>query len=220
MWDPAEVGYVVTLRGDLLAALQAAPDDGAAHQAAANGAQVVAFPELSLPGYPPRDLVERSSFLDRNAAELARLAEETSGLDLSIICGYASRAENAIGKRALNSAAVIERGQIVFRQHKTLLPTYDVFDEARYFRPAERVDLLTLRAGFAAEDFDYAALIEHCSRNLAYFMGSFWLTCIIFIFLVLGLVMRTPSTVMTMCWGWSVLIAPSRRRRIIWGRGR
>lgn len=117
----------------------------AARQAAAQGAEVIAFPELALPGYPPRDLVERPSFLDRNATELERLAQATADLDLSIICGYASRAENPTGKRALNSAAVIERGQIVFRQHKTLLPTYDVFDEARYFRPAERVELLQLR---------------------------------------------------------------------------
>ena len=117
----------------------------AARQAADRGAQVVAFPELSLPGYPPRDLVERPSFLNRNEEELQRLADETSGLDLSIICGMVGRAGDSIGKRAFNSAAVLERGKIVFRQNKTLLPTYDVFDEARYFRPAENVDLCTLR---------------------------------------------------------------------------
>jgi NAD+ synthase/NAD+ synthase (glutamine-hydrolysing) len=55
------------------------------------------------------------------------------------------RSEAQGGKRALNSAAVVERGQIVFRQHKMLLPTYDVFDEARYFRPSEREELCTLR---------------------------------------------------------------------------
>ncbi len=117
----------------------------AARQAAERGAQVVAFPELSLPGYPPRDLVERGSFLDRNEAELERLARETAELDLSVICGYAGRADNPTGKRALNSAAILEGGQIVFRQHKTLLPTYDVFDEARYFRPAESIALFRLR---------------------------------------------------------------------------
>lgn len=117
----------------------------AAQQAAARGAEVIAFPELSLPGYPPRDLVERPSFLDRNTEELERLAQLTANLDISIICGYASRSDSPVGKRALNSAAVIERGKIVFRQHKTLLPTYDVFDEARYFRPADTVELFTLR---------------------------------------------------------------------------
>jgi NAD+ synthase (glutamine-hydrolysing) len=117
----------------------------AARQAAEGGAQVVVFPELSLPGYPPRDLVERTSFLDRNAAELDRLAHQTALLDLSIICGFAARAGDAAGKRALNSAAVIEGGRVVFVQNKTLLPTYDVFDEARYFRPADKVGLFTLR---------------------------------------------------------------------------
>ena len=117
----------------------------AAQQAVARGAQVIAFPELSLPGYPPRDLVEKPSFLDRNAAELERLAQQTADLDITLICGYASRSEHPTGKRALNSAAVIEHGQIVFRQHKTLLPTYDVFDEARYFHPADKVELFTLR---------------------------------------------------------------------------
>jgi NAD+ synthase/NAD+ synthase (glutamine-hydrolysing) len=117
----------------------------AARQAAARGADVVAFPELSLPGYPPRDLVEKPSFLDRNAEEVDRFARETADLDISIICGYASRSEHPFGKRALNSAAVIESGKIVFRQHKTLLPTYDVFDEARYFHPADGVNLCTLR---------------------------------------------------------------------------
>jgi len=117
----------------------------AAHDAAAHGAQVCVFPELSLAGYPPRDLVEKNGFLERNAVELERLAGETAGLDLSIICGYVGRYDNPVGKRAMNSAAVIERGEIVFRQNKTLLPTYDVFDEARYFHPADTVQLCTLR---------------------------------------------------------------------------
>jgi NAD+ synthase/NAD+ synthase (glutamine-hydrolysing) len=116
-----------------------------ARAAAQLGAEVVAFPELSLPGYPPRDLVERSSFLDRNAEELERLARQTADLDLALVCGYTDRSTHPFGKRALNSAAVIERGQVVFRQHKTLLPTYDVFDEARYFHPADKVELYALR---------------------------------------------------------------------------
>jgi len=56
-----------------------------------------------------------------------------------------ARSQAETGKRALNSAAVIERGEIVFRQSKMLLPNYDVFDEARYFRPAERETLCVLR---------------------------------------------------------------------------
>ncbi len=63
----------------------------AAQEACAQKADVVVFPELSLPGYPPRDLVEKPSFLDRNERELERLARETADLDASIVCGYASR---------------------------------------------------------------------------------------------------------------------------------
>jgi NAD+ synthase/NAD+ synthase (glutamine-hydrolysing) len=116
-----------------------------AQEAARRGAEVVLFPELSLCGYPPRDLVEKQSFLDRNEQELLCLAEATSHLDLAIITGYVGRSQVSTGKKALNSAAVLEKGHVVFRQNKTLLPTYDVFDEARYFRPAERTELCPLR---------------------------------------------------------------------------
>ncbi|MSV35258.1 MAG: NAD+ synthase [Bryobacterales bacterium] len=116
-----------------------------ARDAAARGAEAVVFPELSLAGYPPRDLVEKPSFLDASERELQRLARETRALDVSVICGYVGRSDAETGKRALNRAALIERGEIVFRQSKMLLPTYDVFDEARYFRPAERQHLCTLR---------------------------------------------------------------------------
>jgi len=117
----------------------------AARDASARGAQVVIFPELAITGYPPRDLVEKSSFLDDSERELERLARETVDLDLSLICGYVARSHSETGKHALNSAALIERGSVVFRQTKMLLPNYDVFDEARYFRPGEREVLCTLR---------------------------------------------------------------------------
>ncbi len=116
----------------------------AAHEAAGCGAEVVVFPELSLTGYPPRDLVEKPSFLDRSECELERLAKQTASLPVSIVCGYVGRSKAETGKRALNSAAVIANGGILFRQTKMLLPNYDVFDEARYFRPAEQEHVCTI----------------------------------------------------------------------------
>jgi NAD+ synthase (glutamine-hydrolysing) len=116
-----------------------------AHQAAEAQAEIIVFPELSLNGYPPRDLVEKRSFLDRTQSELQRLATATADLNITVLCGYVGMADSRTGKQATNSAAVLENGSILFRQHKMLLPTYDVFDEARYFVPAEHGQLATIR---------------------------------------------------------------------------
>ena len=76
-----------------------------ARQAADGGARIVAFPELSVTGYPPRDLIEKPSFLDRTAEQLDRLAAETAGLGIAVICGYVGRTNGGSGKAAhvLNS---------------------------------------------------------------------------------------------------------------------
>lgn len=109
------------------------------------GADVVAFPELALTGYPPRDLVEKSSFLDRTAEVLDNIANASAGLDIALIVGYVARSPEGMALHAQNAAAVIENGRVVFRQCKMLLPTYDVFDEARYFQPAASQDICTIR---------------------------------------------------------------------------
>ena len=121
-----------------------------ARRACDRGADVVVFPELSLTGYPPRDLVEKPSFLERTAEQLACFTQETAALPLRIVCGYVGQTADSTGKRATNSAAIIEGGRIVFQQDKMLLPTYDVFDEARYFRPAYRQSLTNLNGKPAA----------------------------------------------------------------------
>lgn len=109
-----------------------------ARRAAERGAELGVFPELALTGYPPRDLVEKPSFLERTGRALEDLAEASRGISCGLIVGYVGQAAPDSGRPATNSAALIENGQITFRQTKMLLPTYDVFDEARNFCPAER----------------------------------------------------------------------------------
>src|SRR5207237_5190266 len=94
-----------------------------AGRAAALRADLIVFPELSITGYPPRDLVEKESFVERSECELQRLARETAELPLALICGYVGRSSEPTGKRVTNSAAILHRGQVVFRQTKMLLPT-------------------------------------------------------------------------------------------------
>jgi NAD+ synthase (glutamine-hydrolysing) len=112
-----------------------------ARDAAARKADLVVFPELSVTGYPPRDLVEKPSFVERSEAAVLRLAEQTRDLPLAIIAGYVGRSRESTGKQATNSAAIIQCGKVLLRQTKILLPTYDVFDEARNFAPGERQDV-------------------------------------------------------------------------------
>lgn len=111
-----------------------------AHRAAESGTGLIVFPELSLTGYPPRDLLEKQSFLDRAEQHLHQLAIDTAGLHLAVICGTVTRTGQSGGNPIFNSAAVLQNGQIVFRQNKMLLPSYDVFDETRYFQPAGHQD--------------------------------------------------------------------------------
>ena len=103
-------------------------------RARAAGAGLILFPELSVCGYPPRDLVERPSFVKHNRESVERIAAETRGI--SVICGLVTRAAAETGKSVMNSAAWLKDGAVAFVQSKMLLPTYDVFDEARNFAPA------------------------------------------------------------------------------------
>ena len=91
------------------------------------------FPNSACAAILPQDLLERPSFIDRNHHELKQLAAK---LSLPAIVGYAGRVKNGTGKSIANKAALICSGRVVFEQSKMLLPTYDVFDESRYFQPA------------------------------------------------------------------------------------
>jgi NAD+ synthase (glutamine-hydrolysing) len=101
--------------------------------AKAGGAELAVFSELCLCGYPPQDLIERPSFQARNEKELALLASEIA---LPSVVGFVGKAQDDTGKPVANSAALIAGGKVLFEQRKMLLPTYDVFDESRYFQPA------------------------------------------------------------------------------------
>jgi NAD+ synthase (glutamine-hydrolysing) len=116
-----------------------------ARQAGAAGAQVVIFPELAVCGYPPADFLEKPSFVARAGEAVAEIAAAaTVGTPLSIICGYVTEAPPDSGKHVVNSAALLRNGVVEFVQSKRLLPFYDVFDEQRYFAPAETQQLHTL----------------------------------------------------------------------------
>src|SRR6202453_3970169 len=104
-----------------------------AAEAKSRGAELAVFAELCVCGYPPQDLVERPSFVERNQQELMRLARS---IPLPSLVGFVGDAMDKTGKPVANSAALIANGKILFEQRKILLPTYDVFDESRYFQPA------------------------------------------------------------------------------------
>ena len=113
-----------------------------ARQAQSADASLILFPELSVCGYPPRDLVERPSFVARNRSTAEQIAAATQGI--AVICGMVTPAEADSGKTVRNSAALLRDGRIEFIQSKMLLPTYDVFDEMRNFAPAKSQQLFSL----------------------------------------------------------------------------
>jgi NH3-dependent NAD+ synthetase/predicted amidohydrolase len=98
------------------------------------GADLVVLPELAVTGYPPRDLLLREGFVSGNLAAVDNLARITGRTGLVI--GFVGRNETRPGRAVTNSVALLQHGKILAIRHKTLLPTYDVFDEDRYFEPA------------------------------------------------------------------------------------
>jgi NAD+ synthase (glutamine-hydrolysing) len=101
------------------------------------GADLVAFPELAVPGYPPEDLLLKPSFLAANQACLRRIAKATTGI--AAIVGYVEWADDLY-----NAAAVLQDGKVVAVYRKMYLPNYSVFDEERYFRAGQQSLVLSL----------------------------------------------------------------------------
>ncbi len=112
------------------------------------GADLVLTPELALTGYPPQDLVFKSQFVPETLAALQRIRAEVGAVPLLV--GYVDFNSAKTGKPFVNACAVLEQSQPVRKVFKTLLPTYDVFDEARYFDPApdqEPIELIGTKIG-------------------------------------------------------------------------
>jgi NAD+ synthase (glutamine-hydrolysing) len=109
-----------------------------AAEAKSRNADLIVFSELCICGYLPLDLLERPAFIQRNLDTLKKVAAE---MPLPGIVGYVGRVDKDLqptGKTIANKAALICDGRVIFEQSKMLLPTYDVFDESRFFQPASR----------------------------------------------------------------------------------
>lgn len=128
------LAQINTTVGDLRGNARRAAD--AVRRAADRGAELVLLPELTICGYPPQDLVQRSAFLEANEEAVGEVARAARGV--YAVVGHAGRTRTEHGKPAANCASLVRDGEVVERREKSLLPTYDVFDEARYFQPAVR----------------------------------------------------------------------------------
>ena len=118
----------------------------AAKKATVEGANLLLTPELSLIGYPPRDLLINPSFIAAAGAQLQQLAQDLPP-DLAVVVGTAVPNADGVklgGKSLFNSAILLQNGAVKQVFHKRLLPTYDVFDEDRYFEPGENSNYFTI----------------------------------------------------------------------------
>ena len=113
------------------------------HELCAAGADIVLTPELAIAGYPPQDILFKSRFVPENLAALDRLQSEVRSA--ALVVGFIDTNRSESGRHFHNAAAVLEAGRERQIVHKSLLPTYDVFDEARYFEPAAAVAPVTIK---------------------------------------------------------------------------
>jgi len=101
----------------------------------AAGAEVVLTPKMAVTGYPPRDLLAKHRFVEDNLRVLDELAAQVG--PAALVVGYVDFSARRPGREYWNAVALVQNGKIVARRQKMLLPTYDVFDEDRYFQPAD-----------------------------------------------------------------------------------
>ena len=115
----------------------------AIHMAENDNADIIAFAELSVTGYPPRDFLEFSDFIKRAEHSIEKIKEHTQ--NIAVVVGSPSRNPEIEGKDLYNSVYFLYGGKEVLRQHKALLPTYDIFDEYRYFEPARDFNIVEFK---------------------------------------------------------------------------
>jgi NAD+ synthase (glutamine-hydrolysing) len=109
-----------------------------------NKVELAVFPELCVSGYPPMDLLDQERFINE-CLKYVRYFQHNAPADMGIIIGYIDKNRTGSGKGLVNTASLIHENKIQFTQIKTLLPTYDVFDEARYFEPARERTIYTFK---------------------------------------------------------------------------
>lgn len=112
-------------------------------QSKEQGADLIVFSELCVPGYPPLDLLERYDFIEKCNITVQKIADECQGI--TAIIGSPTINSKPRGKKLHNSALVLSEGRVVFTAHKALLPTYDIFDEYRYFEPERNFDVFEFK---------------------------------------------------------------------------
>lgn len=122
--------HIANFEGNLAKMLQAV------EQAKQQNADLICFPELSVCGYPARDFLEFEDFIRRCEHSIDELRKASQGIAIAV--GAPTRNPVPAGKDLYNSAYFLYNGEIIGLQHKTLLPTYDIFDEYRYFQPADK----------------------------------------------------------------------------------
>jgi NAD+ synthase (glutamine-hydrolysing) len=112
-------------------------------KAKSEGADLVVFSELCIPGYPPLDLLDRFDFIEKCNKTVEEISKECRGI--TAIVGSPVTNNNPNGKKLYNSALVLSEGKIVFSANKALLPTYDIFDEYRYFEPGKDFNIFSFK---------------------------------------------------------------------------
>ena len=138
------IGQLKSIVGDIEGNIAKA--SSALEQADRDSSDLLVLPELFITGYPPRDLLERDWFVKRAVDVVEKIAELTSCFpETGIIFGAPTRVQREIGHCLYNSAILAQDGKIVEAVSKSLLPTYDVFDEARYFDPADHVETIQFK---------------------------------------------------------------------------